>query len=282
MRLPVPSPLTVIVTVAIAAVLFADDARADDKAACLASYERTQILRKQNKLRAAREELLICARTSCPKLVQSDCAQWMSELTASLPSVVFEARDAQGRDRADVHVFIDGAPVGEQLGQEVTVDPGPHTLRFEREGSTPIEQEVVVRTGEKGRVVTIRFPEPASPAPTAVAKSSDRDRGRSARPLPLLLSPVLGAAGLAAVGVGSYLAISGSSQLADLRNTCAPHCEQADVDRLNLRYRIAAGVIGVGVVAIGVAVFLYVTRPTMRDRGTTFRRAEPWLTALLP
>jgi hypothetical protein len=80
------------------------------------------------------------------------------------------------------------------------------------------------------------------------------------RPAPILPF-ALGGVGAAAVGVGAFLAITASSQLHDLRSTCAPHCESSDVDKVNLRYRVAAGVIGIGVVAIGAAVWLFVTRP---------------------
>ena len=270
-----------LVALCAAVVLFADAARADDKAACMASYERSQVLRRQNKLRDAREELLVCARASCPKLAQKDCAQWMNEVNGMLPSLIFEARDAQGRDRADVRVSIDGAAVQEQLGQEVTVDPGPHKLRFESEGSAATEQDVVVRIGEKGRIVTIQFPEPSPPAaPLAKDTITTKEKVRESRPLPVL-SPVIGALGLMAVGGGTYLALSASSQLKQLRDTCAPHCEQSDVNRVNLRYRVAGGVIGVGVVAIGFAVLLYVTRGTTHERAAAMA-ALPFTGVAIP
>jgi hypothetical protein len=233
-------------------------ALADDKATCVAAYEKTQTLRKQNKLIESREQALICARDKCPKLVKADCAKWIEEVTGSQPTLVFTAHDARGHDRADVKVILDGAPLTEQLGQEVTVDPGPHTIRFEAPNSLPAEQSVVVRAGEKARPVTVTFSDPApateAPRPNPGKESSDR------RPIPLLV-PVLGVAGLAAAGVGAFLVVDSSSRLDDLRGKCAPHCEQSDVDTLNLRYRIAAASIGVGAIAVGVAVWLFVTRP---------------------
>jgi hypothetical protein len=266
MRLLVTSCL--VLASALAGVLAPSVARADEKAACVASYERTQTLRKQNKLRESREQALVCARDKCPKLVRTDCARWLQEVSSNIPSVVFVARDARGRDRSDVKVLLDGAVVEEKLGQEVMVDPGPHTLHAETPDVPPVDQDIVVRAGEKGRAVTISFPQPKKPEPprTPAKVEPVRMTPSEGRPLPAIV-PVLGVVGLAAVGGGAYLAIGGSGQLADLRRTCAPHCEPSDVDTLNLRYRIAAASVGVGVIALGAAIWLFVTRPSAPERS---------------
>jgi hypothetical protein len=263
----------VLVLAALAGVVVPSVALADDKAVCVAAYEKTQTLRKQSKLRESREQALVCARDKCPKLVKADCSRWLEEVTTSLPTVVFAARDAHGHDRSDVQVHIDGAPLTEQLGQEVMIDPGPHTVRFEASGAPPIEQSLVVRAGEKGRSVTVTLPEtskpePSKPEPSVIAASSPGvKKDADDRPLPVLV-PVLGVLGVAAAGTGAFLFVTGSSQLDELRSTCAPHCAEADVDTLNLRYRIGAAAIGVGVVSLGVALWLYVTRPSSHTRTT--------------
>src|SRR3954470_24878187 len=69
-------------------------ARADDKQACIASYDQTQKLRKGGKLGAAREQALVCLKDACAEFIRADCARWFAEIEASQPTVVFEVRDA--------------------------------------------------------------------------------------------------------------------------------------------------------------------------------------------
>src|SRR5262245_25347194 len=75
-----------------------------DKRTCLATNESAQRLRKDGKLRGAREQLVVCARTECPLVVRQDCAQWLNEVGAAIPSVVVAARDASGKETLAVKV----------------------------------------------------------------------------------------------------------------------------------------------------------------------------------
>src|SRR5580704_17589938 len=81
---------------------------ADDKEACFRAVDEGQKLRATRKFVSARDQFIQCARSVCPALVRKDCAQWLSEVEVSLPSVVFGARDVQGRDVFDVRVTVDG------------------------------------------------------------------------------------------------------------------------------------------------------------------------------
>src|SRR5207248_403412 len=66
----------------------ASPARAESKnRQCIAASENGQRLRKEGKLRAAREQLLICGQRDCPTVIRQDCGNWMSEVTASTPPV---------------------------------------------------------------------------------------------------------------------------------------------------------------------------------------------------
>src|SRR5271156_3625369 len=67
-------------------------ARADEKAACIAASEDAQQLKLDGKLTLARARLLGCARAECPAIVRQDCAQWIAEVDAALPTVVLGAR----------------------------------------------------------------------------------------------------------------------------------------------------------------------------------------------
>src|SRR5277367_3171243 len=87
-----------------------DAVRADEsdtKKACLTSFDRAQQLRAASKLRDTRDALIECSREVCPTLIRKDCDQWMSEVLVSLPSVVFGAQDASGKDLVAVRVTVD-------------------------------------------------------------------------------------------------------------------------------------------------------------------------------
>ncbi|MGZ3420988.1 MAG: hypothetical protein ACXVEE_24150, partial [Polyangiales bacterium] len=120
--------------------------------ACFNAAVDGQKQRDAGKLLAARAQLIACAKSSCPDEVQKDCARWLGEVEATLPTVVFGARDGSGRDLLDVSVSVDGAPVGDtSQGKPVPLDPGAHKVKFERAGGISVEQVLVVRAGEKNR-----------------------------------------------------------------------------------------------------------------------------------
>ena len=70
-------------------------APAADKVRCTAAYEQGQELRRQDKLSAARSQLLICEQT-CPKTLAADCTRWQGEVEALMPTVRLRASDGQG------------------------------------------------------------------------------------------------------------------------------------------------------------------------------------------
>ena len=198
------------VTVSLGAGLLAQPcvaAAADKKAECGAAYERSQELRASLKLHAARESLVVCAQGSCPSFIQSDCTQWLAELQREMPTVVVAAKNREGADAAGVKISIDGEPVeAEHEGSAIAVDPGRHAFRFELEGAPAIEREVVVRQGEKDRIIEVSFDSTtastASPTPAAVAPPStpEKEQPAVAKPGPLrpyaYVAGGIGAAGL--------------------------------------------------------------------------------------
>ena len=133
-------------------------AHADDTAVCLRTNENSQKLRREKKLRDAAQELKICSQPSCPSAIQKDCAQWLREVEAALPSLSFSAKDAGGGDLTDVRVAMDGQLVVQQLdGSAVPIDPGKHTFTFSHEGEPDLTQEILVNEGDKARKVEVRF-----------------------------------------------------------------------------------------------------------------------------
>jgi len=149
-----------------ATMLVGGAAHADDKADCVAASDQAQDLRAQGKLVKAHEQLLACSRDACPAVIARDCGQWLREVEHSLPSIAVSVRDAHGGDLIEVTVFMDGAVWLESLdGRAHAIDPGPHELRFEWKGGTPVKRQVLVRQGEQERQLTVILESPAGPTP---------------------------------------------------------------------------------------------------------------------
>ena len=236
-------------------------ASADEKQACVAASEKAQQLRSAGKLGDAREQLNICGRTECPKLVQQDCTQWMSELLASLPSVVPGAKDRKGRDVVDARVTVDGKVVTEVLdGKAIVLDPGVHTFVFESKGLPSVKEQVVVKPGEKNRIVTVTFATPYDATGPAVGAgsenaggSADSSNGSSAP----VAAYVLGGIGIAALGAALYFDLAASGDAHDLRSGCSPNCAQSDVDDVKTKYTIAGVTAGIGGALLVTGIVLF-------------------------
>lgn len=240
----------------------------DAQQACVTAYVDAQKLRRDGKLSAARDQLIACAQEVCPQTLRSQCAPWLEELDRVLPSVVFIARDAAGQDTTQVRVELDGQPWLDQVPpRAVPLDPGAHQLRALAADGAVLEQALVIREGERNRQVELDFstPAPADPqrgvdaAPVSAA-TSDEPRLFS---LPVLISGGLSAAALASfVGFG----LSGKLWENELANTCAPNCEQRDVDDIHLRFLIADVSLGAALLGAAAAA-LFLLLPESADAG---------------
>jgi hypothetical protein len=207
-------------------------ARAQDIDACAASYERAQELRQAGKLVESRAQLLVCAQAACPRLTTPECTRWLREVDDALPTVVFSARDGEGRDVVDVTVSIDGAKVEDRLdGKPLLLNPGQHDVRFERAGESPIVQRILVRQGEKDRAVVASFPRHLPPPPPPRVQVATR------------VAPVaylLGALGVVAAGTGIALDLVASNDLSNLRSSCAPYCSSGALPRAKTKMIVVA------------------------------------------
>jgi hypothetical protein len=242
-------------------------ARADDatKAACLASFDEGQKLRLDGKLGAAREQLLACSRAECPGLVRDDCVRLVDDVNRSRPSVVFAAKDDEGKDLVAVKVTVDGTVVSESLdGKPLELDPGAHRVRYEASGYPAVDGAFVARSGEKLRRVDVTFRAPhvelapAEPPPAHRAKVAG-----------WVLAGV-GVAALLGAGVVDAIALRDEH---DLRTGCAPACAESDVDAVRTKYIVAGAVAGVGVVAVAAGAWLLLSSPSSRAtsaRGVFF------------
>jgi hypothetical protein len=226
---------------------------ADESEACLTAAERAQPLMRQKRLREARAELEMCARDVCPRIARTDCRSWLADVVSEQPSIVIAAHEVRGTEVHDVHgvrAIIDGAIAADNVdAMRVVVDPGPHRLHLERAGAEALEQEIDVREGDKDRIVHVYWRAPAAAAPP-----------RPGIPTGLL---VAGVGGLAAVGAGTYLEITGLVRRAELGSSCQLNrtCAQSQVDAARNLTRAGDITIGAGLLVLACAAYLYFARP---------------------
>jgi len=149
--------------IAAACLAYSPLASADlSKEQCLDAHSRGQDAKEQNKLSLARKLFLTCAQSSCPQVVQGDCARFADDLGRLQPSVTFIARNGDGGDLPDTTVYVDGELVVTRLdGAQHDIDPGSHVVKFQNGGKEQIVT-VVVGGGEKGCAVTATFGSPSS------------------------------------------------------------------------------------------------------------------------
>jgi hypothetical protein len=192
--------------------------------------------------------------------VRLDCTRWQTELASAIPTVIVEASDEAGRDVTPLRVFVDGeALAGYVDGRPFEVDPGPHDLRVEAKDRVS-QQSVVAREGEKDRVIPFTLPVPASPLRPAPVTPAPPDA--PTRPIPSA-AWVLG--GVALVGAGAFAAFGyiGLHKHDELRSSCAPSCSDAQVAPVRTDYLIGDISLGVSVLCLGAATWLFITRPTV-------------------
>lgn len=258
MRLRSPAPAAPALLVAAVLLGGAPAVAQDATNACVESHVSAQRLRRDGKLRAAREQLVACARTSCPQVLVRECAAWLTEVEAAIPSVVFEATDERGRDLVDVRVEVDGQLLLARLGgSAVEMDPGEHRVRWTHPERRVVEQAVVVREGDKGRRISARLePLVAAPAGGGTAPAEER-------PIPVA-TWVLAGVGVAGLGAFGVLGGIGLSEEGDLdARGCAPNCPTEDVDAVRTKFLVGDIALGVGVAALAGATLFYLTRPAV-------------------
>ena len=241
----------------------AGEAAADRKQACLRAHESALALRREGKLRGSREEILSCLSEECPSVVRAECSRLLEQLESSIPTVVFEGKDKKGEPTTAIRVFLDGAPLLEQLdGRAQMVDPGLHHVRFESAAGVR-EVQVVVAEGQKNSLVLADFTEPRPAPPLAALRRSDRAEGSPVQRTAGFIVAGIGLASLTVGGISGILALSASGDA-----TCASPCPAGSAklanadsayDRTNTLAWVSNVTLAVGVVGLAVGAYLVLT-----------------------
>lgn len=250
------TPLPALVALAVGATLAGWSPRAKaDGDACLAAPVEGQQLQRAGKLLAARDRFASCARKTCPAEIVQDCTRWEQQVASALPSVVLVARDAKGRDLVDVAVAIDGQPDVGLSARAVELDPGSHRFVFHRQRSADVEVDLLLREGEKDRPVAATFGVPTPPRPAPVEEPT----ASPSRPVPVAAWIAGGVGVLGLAGFATFGALGVSDRAS---SGCGVGCSQSQKDHVDGELRAADISLGVGVVALGIATWIYLTRPT--------------------
>jgi hypothetical protein len=232
---------------------------------CIAAAVSGQKLRRGGELRSAQERFSLCAQATCPRDVAADGVRWFAEAADSLSSIVVVARDAEGRDLADVHVTVDGEVVDAAAVRAIPLDPGQHVIVFSRPGDAEVTRTVVLREGEKHREVVGTFAAPIH-AESAVGSSTPVPAS-SARRWPAYLSGGIGIAGL-----GTF-AVAASIGFADRESShCGSGCPPVDFSRVQTELRVADVALAVGVLSSALATWLILSARSADARRTSSAR----------
>lgn len=249
-------------------------ARADE---CASTAESAQLHRKEGRLRAARAQLLVCGAGACPAVVRADCLAWLSDLDRDLPSIVVRARDVRDHDIIGVRVRVNGEMIASELdGGAIVLDPGPYQMRYETRSGAVEDETILLRLGERQRVLVVRFAEPlkadgTADKPLAVDSGPLATEPRSVRPLigHEELGYVFGAAALGALGAFAFLELRGQSDFHALRAGCGQTqtCPESSVDPMRREFVAADSFLAASIVFFGLSIwqFLSAPRPGRRD-----------------
>lgn len=266
---------------------------------CTASHGQAVELVNAGQLLRAREAYTRCAAATCGGLITQQCRAGLQRLETDVPSIIFVVTDDTGAPLTDVRVSMDGNELATRTdGRSVDVDPGLHQFTVSNEASGSFAEQILVVQGQRNRVINVRLKHASAASATgssavatagaasgsqasheplaasdeakaaAGAKTTAPESDAAVAPAPEKASPLLayivGGAGLAAIG-GSLLLVHWAHEDNLRLDQCAPNCSQDSVDHVSNMYLAADITLGVGVVALGTATWLYLSRPDREE-----------------
>jgi len=242
----------------LAHVVQAAPALADEKTQeCGQAFETAQQDRLKGNYRAARDAARTCSDAQCPAAIINECVKLFEVVQSEIPTVIFSARDRDGKELVDVRVDVDGIRAAERLeGRPIEVDPGPHQFRFESPPLPPLEVTQTIRVGDQRRLVEAILGEPRPAATEPVPATAQPAPAEEKAKVPVA-TYLLAGVGVVALGTFGLLQLSGSNDYSRLEDTCSPRCNPEDVDSARFKYQLSYAALGLGVAALGGAAILY-------------------------
>jgi hypothetical protein len=258
---------------------------------CIASHSTGQREAKAGHLRLATQLFTQCGSDeTCPDRLRQECAEFLQAVGQTVPTVIFSVLDEKNQDISQVKVFsLDELIVDGLDGRAVQVDPGKHRLRFLLPWGAVLSSDVLIREGEKNRLIQVKIAEasadsgnvpthdskkdPALAAPTPAANPATPTPPPAVAPRngPPIAAWIASGAALVGLGLGTTFAILGSSKKSDIE-ACSPNCGAAmrpTYDALKRDYLIADVGFVIGVASAGVATWLFLAPPTAHKEAAS-------------
>ena len=223
-----PLPALLSVSIALATGFVASTSSAGSREECVEAHGRAQDLRDRGQLARSRQTFMTCAQSSCPSLVQQDCARYSEELAQLVPTVTFGARDSNAADLPVTTVYVDDVMLTTRLddGRAYELDPGKHVVRYVHDGRETT-LKVVLNQGERGRLLVAMFVDRAAPKREATAEVTEPPANETRRSvLPLVIAGV----GAAAAVTGGVLFGVGAGSVPDACSMSTKKCAAAPGD----------------------------------------------------
>jgi hypothetical protein len=204
--------------------------------------------------------------TNAPKHI-SDLRERIPRVIVALPSGV-----------SDPSVSIDGTTVAAALvGTAVPLDPGPHTLVVEAKGRRSFTKSFELTERAPPLTIDVELPEETDAGGPSPGPDPDRKGPKDEKPTRSALPFVVGGIGLAALAGGGVMYALRGSTITELEEACGPTRDRCPDDKRALADRgqtyttVGNVLLGVGVVAVGAAVVLYVTGGPSKSSSSSAR-----------
>ncbi|MEO6599110.1 MAG: hypothetical protein ABIQ16_04505 [Polyangiaceae bacterium] len=272
------------------ALALAPATAAADTKSCIASHASAQRETKAGHPKQAAQLYTACGSdNTCPEQLRSECAELLDQVNHTVPSVIFSAIDGKSSDVSNVKVYADEALLIDGLdGRAIELEPGKYHFRFVFPDNSSLSNDVLIREGEKNRLIEVRAPlekkvEPV--APGVVRPAPIESAPPPPPPPPAEKSTPVGAwvaTGVAVVGFGTFgtFALLGSSDKKTLQD-CSPSCPDSahgTRDSLKTKFLVADIGLGVGAASAILAGVLFLTsgpsaaeqRAQAANRGLSF------------
>lgn len=255
---------------------------------CVQAHEQAQLARLEGSLTESRRALKSCALETCPTAVQRDCVRWLDELNEQIPTVVFEALTDSGAAQR-VRVSHGDRVLVELLdGRPIELDPGYYEFRFELAGQEPKVLSVLLKQGEKNKLVSADFRHVVAPAPAAVAPApapyvqpmppvareqpAPTTQSTTTRPVPTVVYATAGLA-LAAAATTAVFGLNTRMLKNEAYEECAPGCSRERIDDIKRSALMTDIALGVAVVSSVASLVLYWQRPSTTTAAARRRPA---------
>lgn len=198
-------------------------AQAFDKASCVDSHASAQRWLKAGHLRDSKDQLLVCADSSCPPLVREDCEKWLSTFARNVQPVTIDAPDV-----ANATAPCEGTTCATS---DRKARDRSSAAAAERRSEAPQRADSLAPGGAP-------TPQTSSAAPLGAQGGHDEPppgdgvvrmppvQRRHSRPI---TAWVTGVFALASFGTAAVFGVTGMLKAQSLKDTCAPNCSSSAV-----------------------------------------------------